>query len=71
MSEDEEPGGRTFAIVRRSCILAVGLFGLIAEILTPADARPILLVTDLILVGIVPVEVFLHYRLRARESGDP
>jgi hypothetical protein len=60
---------RTFTIVRRWSILAIGLFGLLAEILTPADARPILLVTDLILVGIVPVEVFLHSRFRERNGG--
>ena len=62
---DDAGGADVFTMVRRSCILAVGLFGLIAEILTPADARPLLLVTDLILVGIVPVEVFLTRRVRA------
>lgn len=73
MTDEEEPGGVSFALVRRSLILAVGLFGLIAEILTPADARPLLLITDLILIGVVPVEVFLSSRFRRgdRRPSDP
>lgn len=47
-------------VIRRSLMFGLGLFGLAYEIFVRhGDARTVLLITDLVLIGLVPVEVVL------------
>jgi hypothetical protein len=56
---DERFSGWSWTLARRVTLFTIGVIGLLYEILTPSDARPILLLTDLVLVGIVPVDYML------------
>ena len=58
-------------IVRRTLMFGLGLGGIAYEIFVRhGDARIVLLITDLVLIGLVPVELLIS-RADRRLSADP
>ena len=56
--------------IRHAILFTIGGAGLIYEIFFSYSPRPALLVTDLVLVGIVPAELIYQYLNKSRQ-GDP
>ena len=51
-------------------LFAVGVVGLVYEIASSSEPRPALLITDLVLVGLLPIDVILE-RLRHPPGPPP
>ncbi len=44
-----------WTLLRDTALLVVGLAGIIYEHRTPGDARPLIVITDLVLIGLIPL----------------
>jgi hypothetical protein len=52
--------GRGWTLIRRIILFTIGSVGLLYEIFFATSTRPVLLVTDLVLVGLLPVELIIE-----------
>jgi hypothetical protein len=64
---------RAEALLRRTILFGLGIFGLWYEITRVGDVRPVLILTDLILIGLVPAELAFERIMSSRgpkKNGD-
>jgi hypothetical protein len=59
----------TFNNIRRTLMMILGFVGLAFEIFTPGS-RVVLIITDFILIGIVPVEVIVERLFGAKDKME-
>ena len=56
--------------IRRTILFCVGVFGILYEVTRSGDARTTLLVTDLILIGLVPAEILIQRHFKSGGDKD-
>jgi hypothetical protein len=62
-----------WVLMRDTALLLVGLGGILYEHITPEDARPLIVITDLVLIGLIPLGHLLmrvpraHFTLAPRQ----
>jgi membrane-bound ClpP family serine protease len=55
--------------IRRVILFTIGCVGLLVEIFTPPDGRITLIILNLMLVGLVPIDVLITRRLVKSGNG--
>lgn len=62
---------RIWLIVRRTILFVIGAAGIIYEIVSSGEARPTLLLTDLILIGLIPIDIVITRLTHHAPSLNP